>query len=279
MKEEGAQGGSGEGQDHAGEKIVIEGKEYSHDDVKSILENAKATTAKASEVAKIIDAAKSYDLSPEEFVEQSTGAFSVISSLIEAKVIDSNGRLLPKQTQEPEQKSDLSKVINKDKGLDLKGTDPKILEVIQALSTQVKGLSEKLESTEATQTSLIRQKFSGEIKASYPNLDDDDISRVFANAMQLKNQGKKVELLGVAKLTSDAKQLKQVQLEKDFALRHGLNYDELVKQKNENLLNEKSNEPASAVILKGRKISFNPGKDTVSPKAATRELFSKLFKK
>jgi hypothetical protein len=273
-KSQGGQNSGGSGE----EKIKIDDKEYSKDDLKNILVNANATAAKATEVSRILDAAKSYDLSPEEYVEQSQGAFSVVSSLMEAGVIDRNGRLIEKkENKSSDDDLDLSKFIKKDdKTVDLKGVDKTVLIVIQSLNEQVKALTEKIANNEEVQTSLVRDKFTSKLKGDYPDLDDDDISKVFAKAMNVKAQGKKVDIQGIAKEFSDKKQAERILLVKDWAVKHGINYEDLVKAKETADLDEKSKDPASIKILGGKKISFIKGENNITPKQATKTFFEKL---
>jgi len=85
--------------------------------------------------------------------------------------------------------------------------------------------------------------------------------------------------MSVAKEFSDTKTAKIVQLNKDFALKHGLNYDELVRKQNENELDEKSKDTSPIpVSMRGKKFSFKKGKDTVLPKDALRAYFDKTIR-
>jgi hypothetical protein len=276
-------GGSGD------EKIKIDDKEYSKSDIKNILTNAESVTKKATEVSRIIDAAKSFDLSPEEFLEQATGSFSVINTLIEKGVIDRNGKLVEKGSSEPDDLDDLdtSKLFNGDisgKGK-AKGTESSpdvaaLVDIVKELAKRLDTINKQVADTDKTQTSIIRQNLSSRIKANYPNLTDEDVSKVFVEASIIKNQGKKVDLDSVAKTVADRKKEEIVRLEKDYAIRHGLNYDELAKMENENNLDEKSKDGGLPASIKGKTFSFKKkGDGFVTPRAAMKTFFQQRFSK
>lgn len=283
--QEGGQKGGTEGQ-----KIKVGEKEYTAADINNILSENSANAQKAQQAAQILDAAKSYGVEPDEFLQQAVGAFSVIQGLISDGVLDEEGRVKKQpapKTKEPKPKEgdddfNLDDILNPDKkkgDLDMsgvtKGTLTAMMQAVKSLESKMGQFESRLDETDGFASSLARQSFEDKIMAKHPNLNSEDIQKLFGQAASLRRQGKRADLYELAEQASGAKESERVSLEKAFAEKHGLNYEELVKAKEDdpNKLDEKS--PMDIPFLKGKKVSVEPGENNVHPSVAVREYLNK----
>ena len=259
-------------------EIVKGDKTLNLTDVESIIENADKTAAKAEKVANIFKTAEAYGLEPEEFLEQSVMGLSTISKMINDGIIDANGNVVKKDPNKKETKEnpDLDSLFNLNKKEDetpkLGAGEKAILEALTKINGRIDNVEKSVEESESIQTNMIRNNYKREIVKEYPNLSDDDVDKIFATAMGLKNMGKKVDLMEIAKEKSEEVGANKAAVEKAFAEKHGLDYEELIKKADPNSLEQQEAKGGMPVILAGKKVSFlKRGDGFVSPGKATQE--------
>lgn len=262
------------------QKIKVGEKEYSADDVQNLLTRISSDSDKAQAAQRILDVAAKFDMNPEEFAQQSVGALNVINDLITKGVIDTSGKLVEKKEGKPGGPSDddpLKDFLGGGGGQPT-GED-KVTEIVskalgsfqEKMTKQIGEIGTKIKGLEDLQSSMIRKDYQKDIQDKYPNLDGDDVSKVFGAAM--KDDSK--TLWEHAKEASEAKQVKEVEIAKKWAADHGFDYDQVVKDAND--LKEMGPEGGGAAAIVGeRKISFRrKGEGYVSPLEATQQFFKK----
>lgn len=268
--------GTGEGTLQVGDKT------YTPEDV-AMLVNGQATATQAmQEVADIKAAAEKYGIDPKTFVEQAEGSFSVMSTLIDQGVIDSKGAILetkpgPDTSLKPETDDSLEGLFGVPKPTQPTGND-KTMSVIQdalqkipELVEQNKKLTEQLESLDQTQSNIIRTNIQEKIQDKFKNLDTEDVSRVFALAMQDRSKDVYVH----AEAFSKVKSARTDELRKQHAEEFGIDLDKY----NENKLLESEPGYGAAVQVKGKKLSFKKKDGAVTPKQATVDFLNRQMQK
>jgi len=245
--------------------------------VEALVANVSASTTKTQAAQKVLDAAARYEMEPEEFLQQAVGGFTVINDLIEKKVIDAQGNLVDKKVVNSK-KSDLNSLFNlDDTGKDkIPAGDEKIAALVaKALEPFATEIKKSVGDVKNIQTSMIRDSYEKDILSKHPNLDHEDVSKVFGLAMQDRSK----DIWTIAEAASKVKVEKSVDVEKAFAKAHGLNYDELVKNKaaeqDENNLNEQDSKGGAAALVKGKQITFRTRgikdkENVISPLEATQ---------
>ncbi len=254
------------------QKIMVGEKEYSADDVGNLIANVSTLTQKGESVQGIMDMCARYEMDPGEFLEQSTGALSAISNLINEGVIDAQGQVIEKGA--PKKK-------DTDDGLDLDTGKPKIksapkadeavLKALEGITQSVEGYGKKIDKLEGIQTSMIHDQYRERIQKKYPNLSDKDADQVLALAM---NDSRK-DLWKHAEEASTARVAATEAIERKYAEDHDLDYDKL-KAADENKLKEQEAKGGGAPTLKGKKIKFNAtGPDEITPFEASTAFLRK----
>jgi hypothetical protein len=155
-----------------------------------------------------------------------------------------------------------------------KGQVGALAQAIQSLTDKVGQFETRLNETDSFTSSLARQSFEDKIQAKYPNLNSEDIQKLFGQASYLRRQGKRADLFELAEAASEDKDKGIVSIQKAFAEKHGLDYEKLTKAKEDpNELDEKG--AKGLTFLKGKKISLEPGENNVLPSTAVREFLNK----
>jgi len=236
-------------------KVEIDGKveEFSMDDVKNLKAQQASATQKTQQVAKILDAASRYGIEVDEFTEKSEAALDVLGGLIETGVVDAQGV-----------------VIEKDPGKTVVGkispTETQNLatpsEDMKALTAQYNGLKGLVEEMQKDTSTLINREIRTSIKTKYPNLSEDDVTKVLSVAYKdrSKTPYEHAEVMDGLNITLAD------QREKDFAKKHGIDLDAYNKRKTQ------AADGGIGSVIKGKKIVFNPkGPDEISPAEAHAE--------
>ncbi len=277
------EGGGSEETNVAG-KIEVDGKEYSAEDVQNLIKQGTTATQKTQEVAGILAAAEKYGVDIDTYLSQAEGAFGVMSQLITDKVIDEKGNIVKKKTEEPAPKKD-EEEVDLDKLFNLSGEEKtkvtgaeKIAGIVaKALGPQLesmKKLGEKVAAVDKTQGDMIRLNLEDKIVGKFPNLKPNDVSQVFASAMQDRSKS----LWEHAETFSKAKASDMSVLRAEHAKEFGVNLEKF----DENKLKEQEAGGGAGVFFKGKKFSFNakPGdKDAVSPAKAAAEYIESIASK
>lgn len=261
-------GESNDGSGSNGNSITVdvggESKSFSSNDIQNLVSQQASATQKTQQVSAVMKACDKFDMNPETFVSQSEGAFSVISNLIDAGVVDDQGNIINKQASS---KNDISfgndsKVpANKASG----SSDERLLSVVNRV---LEPLTKKFETLEKDQMNLTRLRVNDSIRGNYGNLEDRDISEVFAAASSDKTK----TIMQHAEFFSNQKNSAAIEQKRVIAKELGINYDEFTA----NALREQGAEGGAAGLFKDKTISFKKGKESLSPKAAMAEFFKRM---
>jgi len=238
--------------------VEIDGKQetFTADDVVNLKAQQAAATQKTQSVAAINAAAEKFGMSPEDYVAQAEGAFGVMGNLIDAGMIDNTGNVIEKKAPD---------VKLPDQNLNLQKTEPNVLEQrLEKLENILSSIPGEFETLKQDQTYMIRNDLQRQVQGKHPELNDDDVSRIFGTAM---NDPKKGSVWQHAEEYVTKKTALRVEDRKNFAEEFGINLE----QHDENKLRQASPEGAAAMVVKGKKLSFRGGKDSVSPIQATKE--------
>lgn len=279
--------------DKAVEKIKVGEKEYTPDDiqklegsVKELGTKAQTLEQKAASFKTVEDFCARYNLDPEGLVQNADGAFTLTNNLIEAGIIDPSGKVLVSK-EAPKGKGKVTDdLIPTDNDEDLEALlgdkDSKVppakaqkLEAIvqKALKSTLAPLSKTVEELTTVQTGMLRDRWEQRIKEKFPNLESDDVSRVF----RVASEDRKHSLLEVAEAASKAKSTKTAELRAAHAKEFGINLEEFDRNK----LQDKGSEGGAAVLAQGRRFSLSnrrvaDDKKLVNPLDASREYLRKI---
>lgn len=253
------------GQSKDSPQIVVEvdgeKKTFDTEGVKNLLAQQASATQKTQEVAAIKTAAEKYGLSPEEYVDRSEGAFATVVDLMQEGVLDNEGRRVEKEPKDDKPKVDPLKTVGPK-------VDSKELDVVTKALDQIE---KRTRAVEEDNMNLMRKNLSIELQGKHPELNDDDVSRLFGIAMsdQKKNVWQHAEEFVGKKKEVGTKQ------EEAFAEKYGIN----LKEWNENKIKEQDAKGGGAAAILGkRKLSFrakSDDPDAVSPRRAAEEFLTK----
>lgn len=251
-------------------------KILSEEDITSSLDKATKFDEVAPVAEKIKKASEKYDVDPDTYIQQAEGSFATIGQLIEGKVIDEQGNVVvkkeePKADPEPKPKGDPGSLFDT-KGL---SGDEKTAAIIAKALEPVASRLEKLEGSQqkiAEDFSLSRRlELERDLKKKHPDLDDYDVSRVFATAM---NDQKK-NLWEHAKDYSEVKAGRVAKQREEFAKEMGVDLEDWEKR---NKLKDMTPAEGMATVTSGAKLSFKNrrgDKDAVTPRQAMTEFFKR----
>lgn len=267
----GSAGSSGEsGQDQT---IVIdldgEEKSFSAEDVKGLVAEQAAVTAKGQEAAAIIDAANKYGITPTKYLEQSEGAFDALSELRTQGVINENGEVVVKA----EVIDDPSKGKGTPPGLPTSGLDEKTLRDLELVSKAVGEMSElkkEVSSIRKDNVALLTLRLQDKLVGEHKDLTKDDATTIIAAARS--DSAKTLDQH--AKDHMEKKQASVSLIEKAFAEKHGIDIEALAA----NELDESAPDGGAGTIIEGYDLSFKRGEKKMSPLKATQEYFKKLHR-
>jgi hypothetical protein len=258
---------SNDGVESNGNHITVEvdgeSKNFSSDDIQNLVSQQASATQKTQQVSAVLKACNKFDMNPEVFVGQAEGAFDVIANLIDAGVVDEQGNIIKKEV---EQKKVNTSFSNANQGGTSTSSDDKMLSVINKV---LEPLTKKFEALERDQMHLTRLRVNDTINGKFDNLDERDMSEIFATAGADKTK----TLMQHAESISKKKGDNLLEQKRALAKELGVNYDEFTA----NALREQGSDGGAAGLFKDKKISFKKGKDSLSPKAAMAD-FLKRFK-
>lgn len=264
-----------------GDQVVKVGdKEYSAADVQNLITQVSTNADKMEQVKRILEVADRYELTPEEFAQQATGALGVINELITQGVIDNTGKLIIKK-EKPSGDGDGDDLTHdflhggegdrqsEEKTEQIVGAalksfmDKNFTPLLEEVRGEVKGVKD-------LQSTMIRNDYERQIRDKHPNLDSDDVSKVFGESMATKKS-----LWEVAKEASEKKAVREEEVARKWAEDHGIDYDQIKKDVND-LKEFGPGGAGAAALVKGKKISFDKkGDDYISPLEATKLLLKK----
>ena len=262
------------GESNVAGKIKVGDKEFGASDIENLLNQQETATKKTQKVAAILSAAEKYGVDVDTYLQQAEGAFDVMSSLIQDKIIDERGNVIkkqvePKKEEEPKGDEDLMKLFNLsgDDTSPLKGADKIAAIVAKALEPQlgeVKKLAERVSAVDKTQGDMIRLNLEEKVMGKYPNLSRSDVSQVFGSAMADKSKS----LWEHAEMLSKVRGAELGELRKKHAEEFGIDLEKF----DENKIREQGAEGGAGSFFQGKKFSFNAkGEDAINPKQAAIE--------
>jgi hypothetical protein len=258
-----SKGDGGSNGNHITIEVDGESKSFSPDDIQNLVSQQAAATQKTQQVSAVLKACNKFDMNPEVFVGQAEGAFDVIANLIDAGVVDEQGNIIQKEVQP--KRTDVS-FGDTNRGVIDTSSEDKMLGVINKV---LEPLAKKFEALEKDQMQLTRLRVNDTISGKFDNLDERDMSEIFATAGADKTK----TLMQHAGIFSEKKKGNLLEQKKALAKELGVDYDEFTA----NALREQGSDGGAAGFLKDKKISFKKGKDSLSPKAAMAD-FLKRFK-
>jgi len=143
-----------------------------------------------------------YGINPEEYLQNSEASFALMNQLIEQGVIDDQGRVIEKKIK------DVLPVIPV-----VPGDDRKVTKSQQIIFDALTKVGERMDKLEDGQSNIYRRNISRDVKAVYPNLTDDDISKSLAKAQADRS----VDFWDHVKAVSKEKTAKEGQVALDHA--------------------------------------------------------------
>ena len=221
-------------------KVKVGDKEYSAEDVQGLLSQVGTATERNQQFKAVEDFCNKYGLDVEGLLDNAEGAFGVMTKLIDAGVIDERGNVVEgkgKGTGEGEGSSgkgsgddlDLEAILRGDTK-DFKGKDRVsaiVLKALEPASKQIAGFGEELKETKELLMGLMRDRMHEKIQKKFPQLDDDDVSRVLRLAAENPKKG----LMQVAEGVAKGKEDLELGLRKKHAEEFGIDLEEFEKKK------------------------------------------------
>lgn len=245
-------------------EIELEGgekKSFNAEDIVNLVKQGASATQKTQEVKEIVDAAAKYNLNPMEYIQQTEGAFAVISKLVDSKIIDDQGNVIaPKKKDEPPAGDLLP-------AKPLVGEERTNAIVADALKSVVDPLKEGMKVLQEDNTKLIRAQLEMQVQGKHPTLSRDDVSDLLVVASQ---DGKK-NLMEHAQEMVEQKKVGKASTRAEYAKEFGVNLEEF----DANKLREDDPGGGAAALFKGKKFSFDTrgrhrkDDNVVTPKTAS----------
>ncbi len=247
-------------------KVGEEMKTFSAKDVAALVGQEATMTENLQKVAPLIKAAEKYGVDPEAYVVQAEGAFSRFGELMDEGVLDDAGTLIKKGPEKVAPVSDSIPIVP-------------VVPVVAGTPTPV---STKFEDTvmvaltdigkrqgklEESQGEIMKMNIDQELRKQNPELDNEDVLRLFARA---KVRPEKT-IWDHAKDAVAGKKVQREVIRKDLAKEMGIaNLEEFDKL---NKLKEQEAEGGASAVVKGKRLSFFGGKDSITPGEAMRKMF------
>ena len=243
-----------------GLEVEIDGekKMFTVADVTNLISQQASATQKTQQVSSVLKACEKFGLEPDAFVDQAQGAFSVISDLIEKGLVDEKGNLVEKKGGTG---INFPSAGNSNA---LPAEDKLVGLVAKALEPIIK----KLGVLEQDQTQLTRLRISDSVKGKFKNLEDTDISKLFAVAGNDRSK----TLMQHAEEISKQKVKEHSNLRGEFAKEFGVDLTRF----DANKLNEQSADGGAGALFQGKKFSFKKKEGAITPKEATAEYLDRM---
>ena len=260
------------GQAPAPQTIVVGEKTYTPEEIQGIIQTQTTLKTQLEGLAPVREALTRYELKPEELVEQASGAFAMLNQLVEEGLIDETGKVKKSQAGDPPKVPPVVPGVTPEpKPADPKASDPgtqALLSKITLLETALGNVTKSLTEIDRTQSSLLRTNIEKDLKAQYPALDSEDVSKVLVIA----SKDRKKDIFAHAKEMSEKKTQSLAALREAHAKEFGID----LKEFDANKLNEPGADKGAAGMFKGKSFSFKgKGKDSVSPRQAAMEFLRK----
>jgi hypothetical protein len=248
-------------------KVGDEDKPFTAEDVSNLIAKDAASTQKLQQVATVTKAAEKYGLEPDQLVDQAEGAFAVVSKLVNAGIINEEGEIVQKKEPDP-----LKPVVS-----DPVKPDPVTPDLESKIATVVEktvekalgGIPETVDAIKNDQARMIRSDLQKQAQDKYPDLTEDDVTKLFGAAMA----DRKKSFWQHAEEIAETRKTRNSEARAAHAKEFGID----LKKFDANKLNEQDSKGGPAAIIANKKISFKKGeKDSITPKQAMREHFARL---
>jgi hypothetical protein len=210
-------------------------------------------------------------------VGQTEAALAVVSALIEKGIIDNKGNVIKREAppKESGDKSGGGFDWNRSSGKGEGDTRGAVGEerVAAIVNKALEGLSSRLKGIEETQGSLLQSTLEAKVKAAHPELDAEDVERVFETAYREP----KKRLMDHAKDYADRKASRRKEMKAEVAKELGFSleeYEEKLALKEK--MRASGDELGLLTLAQGKKLTFKPekgDKTAVSPRTATEQFF------
>lgn len=251
--------------DQAG-KLEIEGKVYTADDVKSLVAQQAELTQKAQIASKFSTVLSRYNVEPDVYLQNSEASLALMNDLIQKGIIDETGRIVEKQAQVTPQVQQITPmqqtpVVSK--------ADATAMKALEDFHGKFKSIESEVQRLREDNLNLMRLRIGDQLKDNFPDLDEQDISRVIATAY---NSDRQRPVMEVAKEFVESKKSWLESQKQSWAKEFGLDYEDLKKRKS---FIEQGPEGGLGGMVAGKKVTFNKGKDpnAVTPRQATKAFF------
>ena len=250
----------------AGVELTVNGEAqtFSQEEVQQLVDQGNS---KAAEADKIMNMVSKYDTDVDTFLANVDGSFSAVSNLISEGIIDEKGQIIKREPAVQPQRQPLTSLgeTRPSTGNVQQGNQESVDDVV---ARALVGINSKLQEIDKTQTDIIRNNLQGEIKAKFPNLDDNDVSQVFGSAMSDKRKSlwEHAEGFSQAKVGNANKQ------ELAFAKKYNIDIEKF----NENKIFGEDPSGGATAIRGQNKMSFKRGEGKMTPMQATLELMNKV---
>ena len=132
-----------------------------------------------------------YGINPEEYLRNSEASFALMNQLIEQGVIDEQGKVIEKKIKDG--LPVVPPVVPPDEG--------KVTKSQQVVLDALTKVGDRMTKLEDGQSNIHRRNINQDVKAVYPNLTDDDISKTLAKAQADRS----VNFWDQVKVTSEEK--------------------------------------------------------------------------
>lgn len=245
-------------------KIEIEGKAYTVDEIKNVLAAQANLTQKAQIASKLETATSRYNTDPDTYLHNAEASFAVVQELISKGIIDETGKLVERKV-EPSV-TPAAPVIP---GIPANRADATVMKALEDFHGKFSKMEQDLARLREDNVGLMRLRISDQLAQKFPDLDEQDISRVIATAY---SSGAQKPVMEVAQEMVASKKGWLESQEKAWAERYGLDYEDLKKRKQ---FIEQGPEGGVGGLVAGKKISFS--KDRKDPNAVTPREATKAF--
>lgn len=263
MPDESKESGS-PNQDQAA-KIEIDGKVFGADDVKNLLAQQANLTQQSQVASKLTAATSRYNVDPDTYLQNAEASFALMNDLIQKGIIDETGKIVEKQAPVQQQQSQFQQMPQQG------GTraDATAMKALDDFHKRFGSMEKDLAQLREDNVNLMRLRIGDQLSQKFPDLDEQDISRVIATAYNSERQRPVME---VAKEMMESKKQWLVAQEEKWAKDYGLNYEDLKKRKQ---FIEQGPEGGLGGMVAGKKLTFNKGKDpnAVTPGQAAKAFF------
>lgn len=248
--------------------IQIDGEEkiLKTEDVQNLFGEHSDLKGKIEKVSNFGKTLEKYGTDQDTYLSNAEAAFGVISELTEKGLIDGQGNVIEKKTNDD---SSLKKDddLNFDFNFTDKGSGDKVAQLVaKVVETKLGGLVKQVEDLSSGQAGLYRAQLKSAIQAKHSSFSDNDVSKLFGIASTNPTK----DLWTHAEEMAKGKEKDSEDERSKYAKEFGVD----LKEFDANKLNEQDGSGGSISVPEGKKLIFSPRakrlgtKDSVSPREA-----------